>query len=144
MPWEIMLASDTITHTLYTKSGDLPGHSSNLLVSPDLSFAVIAFSCGKESKAGDLALETERVISPFMQQALGKKTIEAYAGIYQLNCSKKCNGCGEIVIEIDMEMKITRMVDCDGTDIFTKFDAKCKKQECFAKLWPTGRAGEFR
>ena len=48
------------------------------------------------------------------------------------------------MVEVDAEMKITRMVDCDGKDLFRKLDAACKDEECFAKLWPVGREGEFR
>ena len=47
-------------------------------------------------------------------------------------------------MEVDAEMKITRMRDCEGEDIFSKFDAKCEKGGCSAKLWPVGRQGEFR
>ena len=144
MPWEIYLASDVVPHTLYTKSGGLPGHTSQLLISPDLSFAIIAFACGLLPNAGLLASETERIITPVMQRALGKRVIDAYAGIYKQNCQKRCHGCGEIVVEVDSEVKLTRMVDCDGHDIFGKFDERCKRQGCFAKLWPAGPEGEFR
>ena len=41
-------------------------------------------------------------------------------------------------------MKITRMVDCSGKDMFVNFEPKCIQQECMAKLWPVGREGEFR
>jgi len=145
MPWEISLPSDLVAHPLFSKAGSHPGHTSYLLVSPDLSFAVIALSCGPKSDARDLAFETERVMTPLMQKTQGERTIQMYAGIYQQPChEKKCPGCGEIVVEVDAEMKITRMVDCDGKDLFRKLDAACKDEECFAKLWPVGREGEFR
>ena len=145
MPWEISLPSDLVAHPLFSKAGAHPGHTSYLLISPDLSFAVIALSCGPKSDARELAFETERVMTPLMQKTLGERTIKTYAGIYQQQCpKKKCSGCGEIVLEVDAEMKITRMVDCDGKNLFRKFDATCKDEECFAKLWPVGREGEFR
>ena len=144
MPWEISLPSDIVSHPLFAKAGSHPGHTSHLVISPDLSFAVIAFACGPRSNAGVLASETERVITPLMQQTLGERAIYAYAGIYQLLCPEKCLGCGEIVVEVDSEMQITRAVDCDGKDLFVKFDAACEREECFGKLWPTGREGEFR
>jgi hypothetical protein len=144
MPWEISLPADTIAHPLFGKAGEHPGHTSYLLVSPDLSFAVIALACGPHSNAGELAYETERVITPLMQRVLGERTIKKYAGIYLMQCQKKCRGCGEIVVEVDFEMKITRIRDCDGNDGFRRFDQKCKNEECIAKLWPVGREGEFR
>jgi len=144
MPWEIFLASDTIAHTLYSKAGNLPGHSSQLIVSPNLSFGVIAFTCGAASTAMSLAMEAEKVITPLMQQVLGDRVLEAYAGIYQQKCFKRRPGNGEIVIEVDIDVMITRMVDCDGNDLFKMFDGRCWNEECFAKLWPVGRAGEFR
>lgn len=148
MPWEISLPSDTVAHPLFGKGGSHPGHTSYILISPDLSFAVIALSCGRHSNAGQLASEAERVITPLMQKALGERTIQKYAGIYQIKCptkkKKKCRDCGEIVLEVDAEMKITRIRDCDDNDGFEKFDEKCKTEECFAKLWPVGREGEFR
>jgi len=144
MPWEISLPSDIVAHPLFGKAGAHPGHTSYLLVSPHLSFAVIAFACGPQSNAGDLAYTTERVITHLMQQVLGERTMHKYGGIYLLKCPKKCRECGEIVVEVDSEIKITRMRDCDGKDLFERFDVKCKKEECFAKLWPVGREGEFR
>ena len=145
MPWEISLPSDLVAHPLFSKAGSHPGHTSYLLVSPELSFAVIAFSCGLNSDARELAFEAERVMTPLMQKTLGERVIQMYAGIYQQQCpKKKCSGCGEIVVEVDSEMKITRMVDCDGKDLFRKFDTTCMSKECFAKLWPVGREGEFR
>jgi hypothetical protein len=144
MPWEISLPSDIVAHPLFGKAGSHPGHTSYLLVSPHLSFAVIALACGPQSNAGNLAYTTERVMTHLMQQVLGERTIHKYAGIYLLKCAKKCRECGEIVVEVDSEMKITRMRDCDGNDLFERFDVKCKKEECFAKLWPVGREGEFR
>jgi hypothetical protein len=144
MPWEITLPSDIIAHPLFSKAGSHPGHTSHLLISPDLSFAVIAFACGPRTNAGTLAFEAERVVTPLMQQVVGERAIMAYAGIYQQDCPKKCSECGEIVVEVDAELRITRAMDCDGKDIFSKFDVKCETQECFAKLWTTGRQGEFR
>jgi len=144
MPWEISLPSDTVAHPLVGKAGAHPGMTSYLLLSPDLNFAVIAFACGPSSDAVSLAFTTERIITPLVQQALGERTIKAYAGIYTQSCSEKCPGCGEIVVEVDYEMKITRMVDCSGMDIFSKFKLECRQEECVAKLWPTGREGEFR
>jgi hypothetical protein len=144
MPWEISLSSDKVAHTLYTKSGGLPGHTSQLVVSPDLSFAIVAFACGAHPDARALASETESVITPLIQKALREKTREEYAGVYKQNCTKKCSGCGEIVVEVDSEMKITRMRDCEGEDILSRFGASCKKEECLVKLWPAGREGEFR
>jgi hypothetical protein len=148
MPWEISLPSDLVVHPLYSKAGMHPGHTSHILISPDLSFAVIAFACGPNSDAGSLAFATERVLTPLFQKRLGEANIKDCAGIYkQKNCSRKCDdndGCGEIVIEVDAEMKITRFCDCEGNDLFPKFEKNCEKQECFAKLWTTGRGGEFR
>ena len=144
MPWEISLPSDTIAHPLFAKAGSHPGHTSHFLISPALSFGVIAFACGPHTNAGELASEAERVITPLMQQVLGERTFETYAGIYNQKCPKKCNGCGELVVEVDDQIQITRAVDCDGKDIFRQFNVKCEKEECFAKLWPTGREGEFR
>jgi hypothetical protein len=144
MPWEISLPSDTIPHPIFAKAGSHPGHTSHLLISPDLSFAVIAFACGRNTNAGALASETERVLTPLMQKAVGEATLKTYAGIYKQKCDKKCDECGEVVIEVDAEMKITRMTDCERNDLFQKFDLNCRHEECFAKLWPTGRAGEFR
>jgi len=118
--------------------------TSYLVVSPDLSFAVIAFACGPQSNAGSLAFETVRLVTPLLQQALGERTIEAYAGIYKQDCPQKCSDCGEIVVEVDNEMKITRMVDCNGKDMFDRFEPRCSQEECMAKLWPVGREGEFR
>jgi hypothetical protein len=144
MPWEISLPSDTVAHPLFGKAGSHPGHKSQLLISPGLSFAVIAFACGPQTNAGELASETERILTPLLQKAVGEATLMVYAGIYKQECNKKCNGCGEVIIEVDAEMKITRLTDCDGDDLFGKFDVSCQKEECFAKLWPTGREGEFR
>jgi len=146
MPWEISLPSDTVAHPLYTKSGGLPGHTSLLLISPHLSYAVIAFACGPATNAPSLAFETERVITPLMQQVVGERVLEEYGGIYKSNCSRtECDkGCGEIIIEVSSEMKITQFTDCDGNDIFGLFKPECIKKECFAKLWPAGREGEFR
>ena len=144
MPWEISLPSDLVPHPLFSKGGSHIGHTSHLLISPDLSFAVMALACGKQTNAGTLATETERVLTPLFQKSLGERTIKEYAGIYQLNCSKRCHDCGEIVVEVDAEIKITRMVDCEGIDLFKSFDVRCGREECFAKLWPTGRRGEFR
>ena len=145
MPWEISLPSDKVAHPLFSKGGSHPGHTSHLLVSPDLSFAVIALACGPRSNAPELAFETERILNPLMQKALGKRTMQKYAGIYQQQCpKKKCSGCGEVVVEVDSEMTITWIRDCDGNDVFRKFHPKCKDEECFAKLWPAGREGEFR
>ena len=73
MPWEIYLPSNKVAHPLYTKSGGLPGHTSQLVVSPDLSFAIIAFACGARPDARALASETERVITPLMQEVLQEK-----------------------------------------------------------------------
>jgi hypothetical protein len=144
MPWEISLPSDIIAHPLFSKAGSHPGHTSHLLISPDLSFAVIAFACGPGTNAGSLAFETERVITPLLQQVVGERAMKAYMGIYEQKCPTKCHGCGEIIVEVDAEMKITSAIDCDGKDLFQKFNVKCEKEECFAKLWPTGREGEFR
>jgi hypothetical protein len=144
MPWEISLPSDLVAHPLYSKAGMHPGHTSYILISPHLSFAVIALACGPNSDAGSLAIETERLLTPLFQKRLGEATIRDYAGIYQQNCTKPCPGCGEMVIEVDAEMKITRLCDCEGEDVFSRFDKKCEKEECFAKLWSTGREGEFR
>lgn len=81
-----------------------------------------------------------------MQKVLGERTIAKYGGVYLMECGgkKRCRGCGEIVLEVDSEMKITQMKDCDGNDVFKLFDLRCWKEECFAKLWPVGREGEFR
>lgn len=144
MPWEISLPSDTVAHPLFAKAGGHPGHTSHLLISPDLSFAVIAFACGPNSNARALASETERILTPLMQKAVGEKALKTYAGIYKQKCEKKCDGCGEVIIEVDAEMKITSMTDCDRKNLFRKFDVRCEKEECFARLWPTGREGEFR
>ena len=144
MPWEITLPSYTVTHPLFGKAGVHPGMTSYLLVSPELSFAVLAFACGPGSSASSLAFETVRVIAPLMQQALGERTLKDYAGIYTQHCPQRCSGCGEIVVEVDNEMKITRMVDCNGKDMFSKFDPRCQQEECMAKLWSVGREGEFR
>jgi len=144
MPWEISLPSDTVAHPLFGKAGAHPGMTSYLLLSPDLSFAVLAFASGPHSSANSLAFETERLITPLFQQALGERTIKAYAGIYTQSCPQRCSGCGEVVVEVDNEMKITRMVDCAGKDMFVKFEPKCQQEECMAKLWPVGREGEFR
>jgi len=145
MPWEITLPTDEIAQPLYAKAGSHPGHTSELIVSPHLAFAVIAFACGPHPNARSLAFEAERVITPVLQQALGERGMEEYVGIYRLNCSdKRCNGCGEISVEVDSEIKITRFIDCEGNDGFKKFDAKCDTEECIAKLWPVGRHGEFR
>jgi hypothetical protein len=145
MPWEISLPSDLIAHPLYAKAGAHPGHTSHLLISPDLNFAVIAFACGPSPNAHSLAHETERFVTPLLQKALGERTMEKYAGVYLQECgANRCRGCGEIVLEVDSEMKITGMRDCNGGDMFETFDMRCKKEECFAKLWPVGRAGEFR
>lgn len=144
MPWEISLSSDTVAHPLFCKAGAHPGMTSYLLLSPSLSFAVIAFASGPHPNANSLAFETERLITPLLQQALGERTIKAYAGIYTQQCPQRCSGCGEVVVEVDNEMKITRMVDCSGKDMFVNFEPKCTQQECMAKLWPVGREGEFR
>src|SRR5271169_306115 len=106
MPWEISLPPDTVAHPLFGKAGGHPGHTSYLLVSPDLSFAVIALACGPRSNAGELAYETERVITPLMQKVLGERALKKYAGIYLVKCPNKCRGCGEIVVEVGSEMKI--------------------------------------
>jgi len=145
MPWEISLPSDIIAHPLFSKAGAHPGHTSYLLISPDLQFAMIALACGPRPNAHALALETERLVMPLMQQILGERTLEKYGGVYLQECpGKRCRGCGEIVLEVDSEMKITRARDCDGSDVFELFDLQCRKEECFAKLWPVGREGEFR
>ena len=144
MPWEILLASDTVPHSLYTKGGYLPGHASELLISPNLLFGVVAFTCGAPITAPFLAMEAEKVITPLIQQTLGERTIEAYAGIYQQKCFKRRPGNGEIVVEVDADITITRMVDCDGNDMFKLFNVRCWNEECFARLWPVGRPGEFR
>src|SRR5271156_2853493 len=114
MPWEITLPSDEIAQPLFAKAGSHPGHTSELIVSPHLAFAVIAFACGPRSNARQLAFEAERVITPVLQQALGERGMEEYVGIYRLNCSseKRCNDCGEISVEVDSEIKITRFIDC--------------------------------
>src|SRR5579859_4616110 len=137
MPWEISFPSDLVVHPLYAKAGMHPGHTSHILISPDLSFAVIALACGPNSDAGSLASETERVLTPLFQKRLGEASIQDYAGIYTQNCSsEKCkDNCGEVVVEVDAEIKITKFCDCQGQDLFKKFDKKCEKQECFAKLW---------
>jgi hypothetical protein len=144
MPWEISLPSDLVAHPLYSKAGMHPGHTSHILISPDLSFAVIALACGPNSDAGSLASETERLLTLLFQKQLGEASIKDYAGIYKQKCSKRCDGCGEIVIEVDAEIKVTRLCDCDGNDLFARFDRDCEKEECFAKLWTTGRDNEFR
>jgi len=144
MPWEISLPSDTVAHPLYGKAGLHPGHTSHLSISPGLAFAVIAFACGPNTNAGELASETERVLTPLFQKVVGEAALKAYAGIYKQKCKEKCDGCGEVVIEVDAEIKITKLTDCEGDDLFRKFDVRCRREECFAKLWSTGREGEFR
>jgi len=145
MPWEISLPSDIVAHPLFSKAGSHPGHTSYLLISPDLQFAVIALACGPRPNAHALALETERLVTPLMQKVLGERTLEKYGGVYLQDCpGKRCRGCGEVVLEVDSEMKITRVRDCDGSDVFELFDLRCRNEECFAKLWPVGREGEFR
>jgi hypothetical protein len=145
MPWEISLPSDLIAHPLYAKAGRHPGHTSHLLISPDLNLAVIALACGPLPDAHSLAIETERLVTPLLQKTLGERTMEKYAGVYLQECgNKRCRGCGEIVLEVDSEMKITQVKDCHSGDMFETFDERCKKEECFAKLWPVGRTGEFR
>ena len=144
MPWEISLPSDLVPHPLFAKAGSHPAHTSHLLISPYLSFAVIALACGSKTNAGLLASETERILTPLMQKAVGEAALKTYGGIYKQKCDKKCDECGEVVIEVDAQMKITRITDCEGNDLFQKFDRRCEKEECHAKLWPTGREGVFR
>jgi len=144
MPWEISLPSDTVTHPLYSKAGMHPGHTSHLLLSPELSFGVIALACGPATNAGALAFATERILTPLFLQTLGEANMRMYAGIYRMDCPHNESGKGEVIIEVDSQIKITRLRDCDGQPIFSKIDTRCEDGECFAKLWTTGREGEFR
>jgi hypothetical protein len=142
MPWEISLPSESVAHQLYSKAGAHRGHTSHLLLSPELSFAVIAFACGPSSNADALSLETERIVRPLLLQTLGEANMRSYAGIYRLPCEEQDNG--EVIVEVDSQITITSLRDCAGKDIFQKIDSRCTNHACYAKLWPVGREGEFR
>lgn len=144
MPWEISLPSDTIPHPLYSKAGSHPGHTSELVLSPDLSFGIVALACGADTNAGLLAFETERIVTPLLQYVVGEASLRMYAGIYRMQCPHDEPDKGEVVIEAASQIKITRLRDCDGRDGFARIDHRCESTECFAKLWDTGREGEFR
>ena len=87
-PWEIRrvaIGPNNRIVDLYTKSGDLPGYSSNLILIPDYDLGFIIMTAGDAAHTNTIVLANMVVdaLLPAVEEAAREEADAAFSGIYE-------------------------------------------------------------
>lgn len=147
MPWEIIRLSnvtpDRRTIDVYTKSGDLLGYSSFIVLIPDYQVAasILVASDNAHDPAVDLLDIVLEKLVPAMDQVARKQATHSYASTY-----KSCNGSLSLIIDDGPGLKIREWTSGGGSmlDTLASYAWQRPSEEMDFRLYPIGSQNRWR